>query len=195
MSQNRDAPAYQEYPAAMMARREYRLMKLTERGLLFTMRFEAWVNKTLPADASALAKMIGFNRIEVENALPAVMPFFAVANGEIVCPELEDYRAYQLERRLKQSEGGKMGSGITNRKRKQSHQPKKAVPSAITPASTNSTSTPTSTPTASGRVLSTAKDSQDQSNTPLEKASSSPDPWIEEYSAAESAMTGTHDGR
>jgi uncharacterized protein YdaU (DUF1376 family) len=195
MSQNREPPSYQEYPAAMMARREYRLMNLSERGLLSTMRYEAWVNKTLPADPSALAKMIGFNRVEVKNALPAVMPFFAVANGEIVCPELDDYRAYQKERRLKQSEGGKTGSGITNRKRKQSRKPKSAVPSAISPVTTTpaatSTSNSTSTPAASGRLLSTAKHSQDQSNPPLEKDSSSPDPWIDEYSAAESVMPGT----
>ena len=38
MSQNRDAPAYQEYAANLLARREFRAMSLPERGLLYTLR-------------------------------------------------------------------------------------------------------------------------------------------------------------
>lgn len=116
MAQSRDAPAYQEYPANFMARIQYRVMSLTERGLLLTLRHECWVNKQVPADPCTLARMLGYEVSEVGAALPAVMPFFAMAGGYIVCPELDAYRAHLEGIRERQSQGGRQGAAKTNSK-------------------------------------------------------------------------------
>jgi len=65
MSQNRDAPAYQEYAAAILARLAFRTMTLQDRGLLFTMRLECWVNVRLPSEHNNLAKVLGLPTAEV----------------------------------------------------------------------------------------------------------------------------------
>lgn len=104
--QNRDAPAYQEYAASMMARIEYRTMSLAERGLLYTMRLECWVNDKLPADTAKLARVLGFDADEVKKALPAIMPFFAVVDDFIISPELDAYKIHLYSVRKRMSEGG-----------------------------------------------------------------------------------------
>ncbi|MDX9843747.1 MAG: hypothetical protein RBT42_08315 [Aquabacterium sp.] len=116
MAQSRDAPAYQEYPANFMARIQYRVMSLAERGLLLTLRHECWVNKQVPADPCTLARMLGYEVNEVSAALPAVMPYFALAGGCIVCPELDAYRAHLEGIRERQSQGGRQGAAKTNSK-------------------------------------------------------------------------------
>ena len=47
--QNRNAPAYQEYASDMLASVDYRMLTLAQRGLLWSLRLELWVNKKLPA--------------------------------------------------------------------------------------------------------------------------------------------------
>lgn len=116
MAQGKDAPAYQEYPANLMARIEYRVMSLAERGLLLTLKHECWVNKQVPAEPRTLARMLGFDVAEIEAALPAVIPFFAIVGGRIVCPELDAYRAHLDGIRERQSQGGKQGAAKTNSK-------------------------------------------------------------------------------
>lgn len=103
----RAAPAYQEYAAAMLADARYRLMTLAERGLLDTLRRECWVNGGLPEKPATLAKMLSFDQAEIAAALPAIMPFFVVKDGKIVCPELEDLRATYADRRERMATGGK----------------------------------------------------------------------------------------
>ncbi len=103
----RAAPAYQEYAAAMLADARYRLMTLAERGLLDTLRRECWVNGGLPEKPATLAKMLSFDQAEIAAALPAIMPFFVVKDGKIVCPELDELRATYSERRERQAAGGK----------------------------------------------------------------------------------------
>lgn len=118
MTQNKPPPAFQEYAANMMASVQYRVLNLSERGLLYTMRLECWVNQSLPTEPEKIAKILGFRNEEVKSVLPAVMPFFAIKDGEIVCPELEDYRAHLEDIRSKQSSGGKAGAAKTNWRRK-----------------------------------------------------------------------------
>jgi hypothetical protein len=120
MAQNREAPAFQEYAAQMMARTEYRVLSLAARGLLYSVRLECWVNRSMPANPSVLARVIGFEKNEVEDALPQIMPFLAIKDGQLFCPELDDYRAHLACIRAKQSEGGKHGAAATNGKRKPS---------------------------------------------------------------------------
>lgn len=118
MSQNRDAPAFQEYAANILARLPFRTMTLQDRGLFYTMRLECWVNVRLPNDHNKLAKVLGVPVSVVASSLAAVMPFFNIIDGFISSPELENYRAHLAERKQKQSQGGKLGSEITNKKRK-----------------------------------------------------------------------------
>lgn len=111
--QNRTPPAYQEYAAAMMSRIEYRTLTLRQRGLLYSMRMECWVNRYLPESPDVLARILGFDVAEVAAEIPYVMQFFSVENGRIFCPELEAYREHLDERRERQSAAAKS----TNEKR------------------------------------------------------------------------------
>ena len=119
MAQNRDAPAFQEYPASMMARLPYRTMSLAGRGLLYSLRLECWVNRRVPTEPRTLARVLGYEVQEIEFVLPEVMPFFAIDGLGLYCPELEDYRNHIASIREKQSQGGKQGAAKTNGKRQQ----------------------------------------------------------------------------
>ncbi len=98
----------------MLSRREYRAMTLSQRGLLYSLRLECWVNRTVPANPATLAKVLGQPEKEIRAALPAVMDFFAVSGDELFSPELDDYRAYRARIRLDQVKSAK----ATNLKRK-----------------------------------------------------------------------------
>lgn len=115
--QNRDAPAFQEYAASMMARIAYRAMTLAERGLLYTMRLECWVNDSLPAAPDKLARVLGCPAEEVKNALPAVLVFFAETEGFITSPELDDYKLHLAEVRKRKVDGGRAGGLKSAKKR------------------------------------------------------------------------------
>ena len=114
--QNRDAPSYQEYPASIMAKLDYRTMSLAERGLLYTMRLECWVNERLPADPARLAKVLGYATEEVKQALPAVLSFFSELDGFVSSPELDNYKIHLADRKRRMSQGGKNSAEKRNRK-------------------------------------------------------------------------------
>jgi uncharacterized protein YdaU (DUF1376 family) len=116
--QNRKPPAYQEYAASMMATTEYRVLTLSERGLLYTLRLECWVNGRVPEDPSELAKLLGVNEAELRAALPRVMFFFVNHEKFIYSPELENYREFLSQVREKQSRGGKKGAAKANAQRR-----------------------------------------------------------------------------
>lgn len=110
----RPAPAYQEYASDMLANAKYRMMSLSERGLLDTMRKECWVNHKIPKNPEDLARYLGFELKEInQNLSEKVLGFFREAEGELICPELEDYRRNQQERERKMSEGGRRGGKNT----------------------------------------------------------------------------------
>ena len=185
MSQNRDAPAYQEYAATILAQLPFRTMTLQDRGLLYTMRLECWVNVRLPHNHNDLAKVLGLPVAEVAGSLAAVMPFFEVVDGFIISPELENYRAHLVDRKSKQSQGGKRGSAIANGKRNRSA---KAVDDGVS-------STPPSTSRlprrGGGESLvqpSTEKPSQNQ---PPERGVIT-DPFVTEYEATESCTADAY---
>lgn len=113
-AQNRTAPAYQEYAANMIARFDYRTLTLPQRGLLYSMRLECWVNQFLPESPSVLARILGFDVAEVAAELPYVMQFFAVEDGRIFAPDLEAYRRRVEHIRERQAQGGKVGAAKTN---------------------------------------------------------------------------------
>lgn len=148
MSQNRRPPAYQEYPAEILARLPFRVMSLQDRGLFCTMRFECWVNSQLPKHPDLLAKVLGLPADQVSTSLPAVMPFFEIAGDSIICPELENYRKHLEDRNQKLSDAGKKGAAKTNEK---SNKP------ISNDVSATPTATPTATPAARTRPPSTVK--------------------------------------
>jgi hypothetical protein len=178
MSQNRDAPAYQEYAAAILAQLPFRTMTLQDRGLLYTMRLECWVNVRFPHNHTDLAKVLGLPVAEVAGSLAAVMPFFEVVDGFIISPELENYRAHLADLKSKQSHGGKRGSAITNSKR---NRPAKAVNVGVTSTPSSTSRLPRRGGGESSVQPSTEKPSQNQR--PARGVVT--DPFVAEYEAAE----------
>lgn len=114
MNQNRLPPAYMEYAANMLADANFRILTLSERGLLYTIRLECWVNRELPANPDRLARVLGQTETEIRKALPNLTPFFSLCKESMLSPELEHYRAYLDDRRMRQSRGGAKGAATSN---------------------------------------------------------------------------------
>jgi len=170
--QNRKPPAYQEYPATILASLPFRKMSLQERGLFCTLRYECWENIQLPATHNELAKVLGLPLDEVVESLSAVMPLFDLQDGFIICPELEDYRTHLADRKKKQSQGGKIGSAMTNSKRY-----------AKTSGITSNSRLPRQGSNESLVQSSTEKQSQTQSI--KKEVVPVDDPWVKDYEATE----------
>jgi hypothetical protein len=116
----RPAPAFQEYASDFLAKREFRMMSLSERGLLMTMRFECWVNKFVPSDRSELAVMFGISDQDVQAYLtPRVLSFFKKVGTDLICIELEAYRENREATHNAQSKGGQKGGKATQEKNRQ----------------------------------------------------------------------------
>ena len=106
----KDQPYYPNYSANFIAQRHYRLMSLEERGLLWAMYNDYWVNKDLPSDPQELARYLGFDSAIVENALTDnVLHYFSADGDKLKCPELDGYLQNVGIKRDAQSEGGKLG--------------------------------------------------------------------------------------
>lgn len=118
--QDRDPPAYQEYASALISNRAYWKLNLQERGLLWAMKLECWVHKSLPNDPLEIALIIRATNAEVSVSLDSVMAFFAVEDGEIVCPELNAYKNHLAARKAKQVSDGQKG-GLKSKGKRLSH--------------------------------------------------------------------------
>jgi hypothetical protein len=90
MTQNREPPAYQEFAASILSALPFRAANLQDRGLLYTLRLELWVNRRLPKNPNELAKVLRLPLAEVIASLPNVMPFFALEAESIFSPEREN---------------------------------------------------------------------------------------------------------
>ncbi len=176
MSQQRDAPAYQEYAATILAQLPFRTMTLQDRGLFYTMKLECWVNMRLPHNHNDLAKVLGLPVAEVAASLAAVMPFFEVVGGFIISPELENYRAHLVDRKSKQSQGGKSGSATTNGKRSR---PAKAMDDGVSSTPSSTTRVPRQ-----GHVESLVQPSTVQQRQIQPRESDVVDPFMTAYNAA-----------
>ena len=107
----KDVPYFQLYAANFLAKREYKLMGIEERGLFISIYMECWVNLSVPADPEELAKYLGFSSDQIKNGLTKrVMSFLIQIDGNLIAPELEGYRENFFAQRKKQSEGGKDGA-------------------------------------------------------------------------------------
>lgn len=121
----RPAPAYQEYASDILANAQYRMMTLSERGLLYTMRKECWVNGSIPANPNDLASYLKFEVQEIQTCLSKkVLSFFKAQEESLICPELEQYRQMLEDRNRKMSEGGKKGGKTTQNR----HRGKQSTP-------------------------------------------------------------------
>jgi hypothetical protein len=178
MSQNRDAPAYQEYAAAMMARADYRLMTLQQRGLLYSLRLECWVNVFLPSDPHKLAKVLGFDSGDITESLRAVMPFFQTDGKQLFCPELIDYRAHLEARKERMSEGGKRGQ------KTQKEGKRKSLKSRAGIEETTTFKAPCEVPY-EGALKVLVQSSTEKPSTPQPGGAVEVDPFVDEYMAAE----------
>jgi|688.fasta_scaffold263487_2 hypothetical protein len=116
----RDPPAYLEFASAILAKKEFRAMSLQERGLLYSIKLECWVNKSVPANPEELAPFVNQGVNVVKEALTDRVKSFlrsSEANAaDYECTDIEIYRQSQEERRDAQSKGGKIGAAITNAK-------------------------------------------------------------------------------
>ena len=106
-------PAFQEYAASALMAESVRLMSLKERGLFWSMRCYCWLNDSIPVDPAAMASTLGIPEAEVlENLTPRVLSFFELAQDDknrLVCPALVRQMTRLIERREKQSRGGRKG--------------------------------------------------------------------------------------
>ena len=85
-----------------------------------TMRFECWVNKSLPKAPDSLAQVLGLPREVLDAALtPRVLSFFSESNDVLICPELEAYREKLANERRAMSEGGRKGGQRTQNKHRE----------------------------------------------------------------------------
>lgn len=117
MTQNRKPPAYQEYASELLANKNFRLMGLAERGLLYTLKLECWANMLTPSKKEELAKYLGITLRELSDAFTTrVETFIEISGDDLRMPEIDDYRKHLVDRREKQSKGGKVGAKITNKK-------------------------------------------------------------------------------
>ena len=180
MTQNRKPPAYQEYAATILADRNFRLMALAERGLFFSMRLECWQNSEVPANENELAKYLGYEFSDIQQALTArVKSFFTANDSSFKCPELDDYRKHLEQQKARQSEGGKRGAAIVNSK---SNKPTKQASASNSAMSSSNSQVPRRGESGSSVKLSSEKlSSEKQSQTqPLENCNIK-DEWLSDY--------------
>ena len=187
--QNREPPAFQEYAASMLASRAFRLSTATERGVLYTMKLECWVNKTTPSEPRALAKILGLDAGDVDAALPAVMPFFAVENGEIRCPELDRYREHLEARHAKQSKGGKASAATRSGDKAGKSKETKPVRNKTVACDADSTASTLEAPfkhlSSTLQGLSAVQLTTTKSNPSPVKGLPATDSWVAEYDSAD----------
>lgn len=124
----RPPPAWQCYASDWLAREDFRLASLEERGLLWTMLNQVWVSDSLPCDSLELAALLGLPTDVVSKALISrVMSAFAPAtNDRLICPELKAMKDDYLARRVERSRSGRKGAN----KRWQNEKPSMAQPSS-----------------------------------------------------------------
>lgn len=103
-------PAVMLYAERMLSDRRYRQMSLAERGLYMSMVYECWKNGSVPSGTQELAEYLGKQCEEVSSAATErCMSFFARKGAELICPEIEEYRAVMLERSAKKRRAGSIG--------------------------------------------------------------------------------------
>ena len=103
-------PGVMLYAERMLSDKRYRFMSLAERGLYMSMVYECWKNGSVPADIKDLAEYLGKQYEEVSAAATErCLSFFERHGTELICPEIEEYRAAVVERSRKKQQAGARG--------------------------------------------------------------------------------------
>lgn len=115
----RNAPAYQEYPADLLANENYAMMSLEERGLFHSIRHHCWVNGSVSSKPDDLAYLVHSTEGQVLLALTErVRAFFDLhptRHERFISPELENYRKEMTEKSEARRQAGLLSA--SNRKR------------------------------------------------------------------------------
>ncbi|NOS97372.1 MAG: hypothetical protein HOP25_02735 [Methylotenera sp.] len=102
-----EAPAFQEYAANLLARRDFKALKLESKGLLWAMRLEYWVNGDFNDDAAQIGAILGVSTEDIARLLPTISTFLATDGKSIGFEDLSNYKLSLEAKRAKQSAGGK----------------------------------------------------------------------------------------
>lgn len=101
------------YAERRLGERRYRYMTLAERGLYISMVFECWKNGSVPADLRELAAYLAQNVDEVTAAATdRCLSLFEQIGSDLICPEIEEYRAEMLERSRRKRQAGSKGGKV-----------------------------------------------------------------------------------
>lgn len=104
------SPAFQFYPKEFLSSSKVIAMTATERGIYITLLSMQWLDGSLPDDLPALARLTGVNQKQFTRMWPHNLArCFAVKNGRLVNPRLEDVRREQVAYRKRQADNGAKG--------------------------------------------------------------------------------------
>jgi len=108
---NPRAPAFQWYPSDFMADIHVQLMDWTQRGIYVWLIGICWLEKSIPGDLGALAKL---THIPVswweENGQGILVCFKPLANGNLIHPRIEKERDKQRAYREIKQRSGEIGA-------------------------------------------------------------------------------------
>lgn len=103
-------PAFQFYPADFLSDFNVQHMTLEEIGAYWKLVSHCWLEESLPADLSQLARVLGVTRKKMENMWVSVGPCFIAVDGDrLRHARLDKERELQIRRRNRLSEAGKKG--------------------------------------------------------------------------------------
>lgn len=105
--QKRPPPAYQEYASSIISTRAFKFLNFAEKGLLWHIRLECWINGSLPSDSGELSALLGGSKDEISELLKKIKPMIKISKAEIRCPDLDDYREHLEAISLTKSTAGK----------------------------------------------------------------------------------------
>jgi uncharacterized protein YdaU (DUF1376 family) len=103
-------PAVMLYAERLIADRRYRFMSLEERGLFLSLFCECWKNGSVPADLDQLAHYLGFEKDLIRLAASEnCLSYFERQGSELICPQVETYRAEMIKKSERKQQAGSKG--------------------------------------------------------------------------------------
>ena len=116
-------PGFYSYASDFIADETYAMASASERGVLFSMLNYCWVNDSVAADKTVMAKVLGLSAAEVSvvDGL-LIRKHFRTSpedSSRLVCPEVIRQRAEDAAYRQKATEGGRKGGLRTQQKNRE----------------------------------------------------------------------------
>src|SRR5436190_23760393 len=103
------APAFQFYPKDFLTDSHVVAMTLAERGAYITLLCLCWMERSLPTDLDALARLCRVSRTAFTRLWPALEPCFTVINGRLIQGRIERERHKQETYRALKAAAGQKG--------------------------------------------------------------------------------------